>query len=64
MFFDVKQNSPVKHSGLGIVIFCYLVLRSDSFVTPWAVAPQASLSTGFPRQESWRGLPFPLQGIS
>ena len=27
-------------------------------MTPWTVAHQAPLSMGFPRQESWRGLPF------
>ena len=27
-------------------------------VTPWAVALQAPLSMGFPRQEYWSGLPF------
>ena len=32
---------------------------SDSFVTPWTVVCQASLSMGFPRQEYWSGLPFP-----
>ena len=32
---------------------------SDSFVTPWIIAHQALLSTGFPRQEHWSGLPFP-----
>ena len=64
LFFDVRQNSPVKHSRFGIVIFyCCLVLMSDSFVIPWAIAHQASLSMGFSRQESWSGLPFPLQGI-
>ena len=26
--------------------------------TPWTVARQAPLSTGFSRQESWSGLPF------
>ena len=35
---------------------------SDSFVTPWTVAHQASLSMGFPRQEFWSGLPFPSPG--
>ena len=35
---------------------------SDSFVTPWTVAYQAPLSTGFPRQEYWSGLPFPSPG--
>ena len=33
-----------------------------SVVTPWAVACQASLSTGFSRQEYWSGLPFPSPG--
>ena len=35
---------------------------SDSFATPWIVACQAALSTGFPRQEYWNGLPFPSPG--
>ena len=34
---------------------------SDSPATPWTAARPASLSVGFPRQESWSGLPFPLQ---
>ena len=29
------------------------------FVTPWTVAHQAPLSTGFSRQEHWSGLPLP-----
>ena len=32
------------------------------FVTPWAVAHQASPSMGFSRQEYWSGLPFPSPG--
>ena len=35
---------------------------SDSFVTPWAVANQVPLSTGFGRQGYWSGLPFPAPG--
>ena len=31
-------------------------------VTPGTVARQAPLSVGFPRQEYWRGLPFPPPG--
>ena len=34
----------------------------SSFATPWTVAPQASLSMGFSRQEYWSGLPFPSPG--
>ena len=30
--------------------------------TPWTVARRAPLSMGFPRQEYWRGLPFPSAG--
>ena len=32
----------------------------SSSVTPWTGACQASLSMGFPRQEYWSGLPFPV----
>ena len=28
------------------------------FVTPWTVAHQALLSTGFPKQDYWSELPF------
>ena len=35
---------------------------SNSFVTQWTVACQASLSMGFPRRECWSGLPFPSAG--
>ena len=34
---------------------------SDS-ATPWTVACQAPLSTGFPRQGYWSGSPFPPPG--
>ena len=32
------------------------------FVAPWTVAPHASLSLGFSRQEYWSGLPCPPPG--
>ena len=32
----------------------------DSFATPLTVDHQAPLSTGFPRQKYWSGLPFPF----
>ena len=37
-------------------------VMSSSFVTPWTVAHQASLSMGFSRQEYWSGLPFSSPG--
>ena len=32
------------------------------YATLWTVTHQASLSTGFSRQEYWSGLPFPSSG--
>ena len=34
----------------------------SDFVTPWIVARQAPLSTGFSRHEYWSGLPCPSPG--
>ena len=34
----------------------------SSFVTPWTIVHQVPLSTGFPRQDYWSGLPFPFPG--
>ena len=40
-----------------------LVAKSyPTFATPWAVACQTPLSTGFSRQELCSGLPFPSPG--
>ena len=33
-----------------------------TLATPWTVACQVLLSMGFPTQEHWNGLPFPLPG--
>ena len=43
------------------LLFSYEVV-SNSFVIPWTVALQVSLSMGFPRQEHWSRLPFPSPG--
>ena len=36
--------------------------RVHLFATPWTVAHEAPLSTGFSRQEYWSGLPFSSPG--
>ena len=41
------------------MLFSHSVV-SDSFATPWTVAPQAPLSMGF--LHGWSGLPFPSPG--
>lgn len=38
-------------------MLCCCSVASESFAASWAVARQAPLSTGFPRQASWNGLP-------
>ena len=53
--------------ALGILIMLLSLLFShsvmfNSFVTPWTVAHQASLSIGFPREEYWSGLPISSPG--
>ena len=47
------------------LICCCLVtkLSLTLFSTLWTVALQVPLSTGFPRQEHWSGLPFPPPGV-
>ena len=49
------------HSELSLSLM-YVCAQSLSwvqlFVTSWAVACQAPLSMGFPRQEYWGGMPF------
>ena len=43
--------------------YCCLVTKSClTLMTPWIAASQAPVSTGFPRQEYWSGLPFPSPG--
>ena len=49
--WDTSESETASHSVV-----------SNSFVTPWIVAHQASLSMEFPRQEYWSGLPFPSPG--
>ena len=46
--------------GGAVALSCFSHVRL--LVTPWIVARQAPLSTGFSRQEHWSGLPFPTPG--
>ena len=43
------------------LLICVQFCDANS-ATPWTVAPQAPLSTGFSRQEYWSGLPCPPPG--
>ena len=56
--------SSIRRPGLSVSLFRFSPpVVSNSLVTPRGViARQAPLSTGFPRQEYWSGLPFPPPG--
>ena len=62
----VLLRSPNFSSNKMSYFFNVLLLSHFSrvrlFTIPWAVACQAPLSMGFPRQEYWSGLPCPLTG--
>ena len=47
---------------LSIPMYVHVLSHVLLFATLWTVAHQALLSTGFPRQEYWSGLPFPSPG--
>ena len=52
-------------SLLSYILICSVLCHFSCvwlFSTPWTIAHQAPLSMGFPRQESWSGLPFPTPG--
>ena len=42
--------------------WCLVAKSCLTLLTPWTVAGQTPLSTGFSRQEYWCGLPFPSPG--
>ena len=53
----IKNTKNTKYTK-----WVYMLSHVWLFVTPWTVAHQAPLSTGFFRPEYWSGLPFPLPG--
>ena len=46
----------LQESRYVLLLFSHQVV-ANSFATLWTVAHQAALSIGFPRQNSWNGLP-------
>ena len=70
----VLAPAPTPGSGLPaallVALFGHLLLLfnrsvvSDSLQPPWTVAHQAPPSMGFPRQESWSGVPSPSPPIT
>ena len=65
MYQHLSITSIAANTFPQMQIFVTLLLLRNHFsriqlcVTLWNAAHQAPLSTGFPRQEYWSGLPFP-----
>ena len=51
-----------KRNWLTILCCCIVTKSCPILATPWTVAPQASLSMRFSRQEYWSRLPFASPG--
>ena len=56
------QNLLSRSTTVGGRLHVCVLGHVQLFATPWIVDCQALLSTGFPRQEYWSGLPFPSPG--
>ena len=59
---DMKDYKLARRSSWNYSPCCLVTKPCLTFVIPWMVACQASLSMGFSRQENWSGLPFLSQG--
>ena len=57
VFFLISYLSPFLKCHT-----CSIALSYPTLMIPWAVAHQAPLSMGFPRQEYWSRLPSPFPG--
>ena len=57
-----RESNRYLHTSANELCCAESLSHAQLFVTPWTVAHQAPLSIGFPRQESWSGLPFPSPG--
>ena len=56
--FNSSKPKGRKRKHICAPSYCCAVAQLCLFGTPWAVAHQAPLSMGFPRQEYWSGLVF------
>ena len=64
LFVTITDNYIFKYQELPTLGGVCVLNHIQLFVTPWAVACQAPLSMGIPRQEHWTEWPFPVpQGL-
>ena len=61
MFVFIWENNSEK-MALPYIVSCVSHSVMSNSATPWNVVHQVPLSMGFPRQEYWSGVPFPIPG--
>ena len=59
LIYNVVLISALQQSDSDYIYIYMLLSCVRLFTTPWPVARQAPLSTGFSRHEYWSGFPFP-----
>ena len=59
---NLQTSLPTQQRQHGWGRACMLIQSCPTLCDPIAVAHQAPLSMGFPRQEYWSQLPFPSPG--
>ena len=59
IFYNTRLNIFKYCSKIQKLLWEVKITLSCLFATPGTIAHKASLSMGFPRQEYWRGWPFP-----
>ena len=59
IFYNTRLNIFKYCSKIQKLLWEVKITLSCLFATPGTIGHKASLSTGFPRQEYWRGWPFP-----
>ena len=59
-----RHDAVIQSMGFLMLACCHCLVTKSYLTldTPWAVAHQALLSMGFPRQKYWSSLPFPCPG--
>ena len=61
---EVLRKQLTDEINVVLCMHAYVLSHVQLFATRWAVAHQAPLSMGFPKQEYWSGLPLPPPGNS
>ena len=58
----VVPHKLAQHDRAILLLLCLAAKLCLTLAAPWTVTHQAPLSTEFPTQEYWSGLPFPFPG--